>query len=228
MILESNNSLKMSLSNRDSLLYNNFGDDMETKILKKEDLDVVIEILDQDGVVAFPTDTVFGVGVRCDRIQAIEKLKTAKGRPDEKPFPMMVSSVDQMKKVAQVTKRDEKIIEAFMPGALTLIFNKKEEVDPRITNGFDTIAIRMPDDPFILGLLDRLDVPMLVTSANLSGAPSALNDEEAFEQLGGRIEAIVQGKSGAAKASTILDVTKAELQVLRPGELSLEEIEEVL
>lgn len=201
---------------------------METKCLTKDELHEIIEILNQGGVVAFPTDTVFGVGVRWDRLDAIEKLKAAKGRPEKKPFPMMVSSLTQMKKVAQISDRDEKIIRSFMPGALTMIFKKKEEVDARITNGFDTIAIRMPDDPFILDLLNQLEVPMLVTSANLSGHPAALNDEEAHHQLKGRIEAIVAGQSGAVEASTILDATGDELRILRAGKITLEEIRAVL
>lgn len=206
-------------------MYNNSGDNMETKCLKKEDLAEIVEILNHEGVVAFPTDTVFGVGVRCDQIKAIEKLKAAKGRPDDKPFPMMCSSLKQIKKVAVVSERDEKIIQSFMPGALTMIFKKRESVDPQITNGFDTIAIRMPDDPFVLELLDQMDVPLLVTSANLSGYESALDDKEALIQLGGRIDAVVAGKSGAAEASTIVDATKTELRILRAGRLTLEEIE---
>ena len=201
---------------------------METKYLEKEDMKEIVEILNDGGVVAFPTDTVFGVGVRWDQTTAIEKLKVAKGRPENKPFPMMVSSIDQIKKVAVVNDRDEKIIQHFMPGALTMIFKKREDVDPVVTNGFDTIAIRMPNDSFILNLLDRLNVPMLVTSANQSGLPAALDDEEALNQLGGRIEAIVKGKSKAEKASTILDVTKSTLIVVREGELTLKEIESVL
>ena len=201
---------------------------METRYLEKENLEEIIRILNDGGVVAFPTDTVFGVGVRCDRFDAIEKLKMAKGRPENKPFPMMVSSVEQIKKVAVVNDRDEKIIQNFMPGALTMIFKKLEAVDPIVTGGFETIAIRMPDDSFILNLLDQLGIPMLVTSANQSGLPASLTDEEAFEQLGGRIEAIVRGKSKAEKASTILDVTKSELSRARQGELTLDEIKSVL
>lgn len=228
MIKNPNKHASLTINKIWCLLYNHVGEKMETKRLNKEDFEEALAIVRQGGTVAFKTDTVFGLGVRYDCTEAIKKLKAAKGRPESKPFPMMVSSIEQLKKVAVVHARDEQIIRAFMPGALTMIFKKREAVSDEVTNGFDTIAIRMPDDEFILRLIDELGVPMLVTSANISGETAALDDVEALRQLDGRIDAVVKGKSGGSTASTILDVSTEKMCVLRQGELTLAEIERVL
>ena len=119
-------------------------------------------------IIALPTDTVYGVGVKYGNLDDLERLKRAKHRPETKPIPMMVSNVEQMKQVALVDERIEKIAAKFLPGALTLVVNVKENVDPAYTNGLSTIAIRIPDEKFILDVIDELNCPILVTSANQS------------------------------------------------------------
>ena len=198
---------------------------METLRLEKHQLEKVAEILNRGGVVAFPTDTVYGLAVRCDRLDAIQKMKEAKQRPESKPFPMMVNSLAQIEAVALLDERDHRLIRHWMPGALTMIFAKRPEVPEIITNGFNTIGIRMPDDPWILELIGKLNCALLVPSANLSGeAPTSLSDE-VLRQLDGRIDAVVLGNSGAQIASTLIDTREASIKVIRQGKLTLEEIE---
>ena len=198
---------------------------METQRLTKKDSAQIVEILNRGGVVAFPTDTVYGLAVRYDLKEAILKMKEAKQRPETKPFPMMVSSKAQIERVAVTDARSQKLIDHWMPGALTLVFKKRPEVDELVTNGFPTIGIRMPDDDFVLEIINRVGVPLLVPSANLSGQPSCTTSEEVLKQLDGRIDAVVLGESGASTASTVCDTTGDELKILRQGPIKLEDLE---
>ena len=124
-------------------------------------------------------------------------------------------------------ERIEKIAAKFLPGALTLVVNVKDSVDSAYTNGLSTIAIRIPDEKFILDVIDELNCPILVTSANQSGEKTALTSDDVYEQLP-KIDGIVLGTCKALQASTIVDCTKEKLQILRPGPISLEELESVL
>ena len=198
---------------------------METQRLTKKDSAQIIEILNRGGVVAFPTDTVYGLAVRYDLKEAILKMKEAKQRPETKPFPMMVSSKAQIERVAVTDARSQKLIDQWMPGALTLVFKKRPEIDELVTNGFPTIGIRMPDDDFVLEIINRVGVPLLVPSANLSGQPSCTTSEEVLKRLDGRIDAVVLGESGASTASTVCDTTGDELKILRQGPIKLEDLE---
>ena len=198
---------------------------METQRLTKKDSAQIVEILNRGGVVAFPTDTVYGLAVRYDLKEAILKMKEAKQRPETKPFPMMVSSKAQIERVAVTDARSQKLIDQWMPGALTLVFKKRPEIDELVTNRFPTIGIRMPDDDFVLEIINRVGVPLLVPSANLSGQPSCTTAEEVLKQLDGRIDAVVLGESGASTASTVCDTTGDELKILRQGPIKLEDLE---
>lgn len=197
---------------------------METKLIEKDKVIEIAELLREGKLVAFPTDTVFGLACVYDNEDSIQAMKMAKERPDSKPFPLMVGSKSQISDIAIVDDRSSKIIDKWMPGALTLVMNKKDSVPDYVTNGESTIAIRMADDNFVLGLINAVGKPLLVTSANISNQPSATCDSEAFEQLNGRIDGVVIGNSLGARASTIIDVTKEDLVVLREGPISLDRI----
>lgn len=197
---------------------------METKLIEKERIEEIAGLLKEGKLVAFPTDTVFGLACVYDNEKSISDMKYAKERPDSKPFPLMVGSKAQIEEIAYVDDRTRRIIESWLPGALTLILKKKEAIPDYVTNGEDTIAIRMADDEFVLQLIKEVGKPLLVTSANISSQPSATSDSEAYAQLNGRIDGIVKGNSLGARASTIIDVTKDELSVLREGPISLDRI----
>ena len=201
---------------------------MHTKLLQKEQMSEVIEFLNQGEVVAFATDTVFGVAVCYDNNDAINKMKEAKGRDEGKPFPMMVSSLSDIHLVANIDNKYEKLMKTLMPGALTIVVNKKDSVPGFVTNDKQTIAIRMPNDEYVLSLISKVGKPLLVTSANLSGGANTSNTSEVLAQLDGRIACVVDGKSGGSVASTIVDLTGGEIQILREGVISRERIEACL
>lgn len=201
---------------------------METKRKTKEEMDEVIECLEAGGVAAFPTDTVYGLGVVYDDENALNRLKEAKGRPENKPIPLMISNLKQIESVAVVTDRAKKLIQKFMPGAFTIILKKREDVPAYVTNGFDTIGIRMPDDEFILEMMNRIGKPLLVTSANMSGMPTGTTFIEVIEQLEGRIDMIVKGMCGFKESSTIVDVSTDAVKLIRKGPISEDEIMKIV
>lgn len=193
----------------------------------KEEINAVADALQNHKIIALPTDTVYGVGVMYGGLKDLQRLKNAKHRPETKPIPMMVSSIEHMEQVAVVDERVKKIAEQFLPGALTLVLKVKDNVPKEYTNGLDTIAIRIPDEPFILRVIDELNTPLLVTSANQSGAKTALTSDDVLEQLPD-IDGLVLGKCRALQASTIVDCTQENLKILRPGPITLEQLEACL
>lgn len=199
---------------------------METIKLNKQDKDKVVEILLNGGIVAFPTDTVFGLGCIINK-EAIAKIYEAKGRSFDKPLPMMCNGLQMIESVACVSDDAKKIINKFVPGALTLIFNKKSHIEDYVTNGKPTTGIRVPDDEWILDLINKLNQPILVTSANLSDTGSLLKWEDVYAQLDGKIDAIVCSDATGETSSTIIDVTN-DVKLLRQGPITLQQIMEIL
>ena len=197
------------------------------KIYEVEDIEMIKDVLEDDGIIAFPTDTVYGLGCIYDSQIGINKIKKAKIRDDNKPLPMMVSNIELIKDVAYVNEDAKKIIEKFMPGPLTIVLKKKEHISDYITNGFNTIAIRIPNHSISLEILKTINKPMLVTSANRSNTPSKFNSEDVIEDIGEFLDGIILGKSDNDKASTIVDLTNG-IKILREGVISEEDIIKVL
>ena len=187
----------------------------------------IINILMTGGILAFPTDTVFGLACAMDQ-DAIRKVYKAKGRDFRKPLPVMCDGPEMIRRIAIVSDKAERIMECFMPGALTMVFPKREEVDDVFTQGMDTIGIRVPDDPWILDLIRELDTPIMVTSANISGNGSLLKWEDVYACMHGKINGIVTEDARGEQASTIIDVTSNEIKALREGPISIEEIKEAI
>ncbi len=200
---------------------------METKVLAKDQFELITELIRDGQVVAFPTDTVYGLGIRYDSEMAVNRLKLAKQRDANKPFPLMVSSIEQIDQVAFLNPEYSEVVKHLMPGALTIIVKKKSVIPDYATNGKDTIAIRMPDDKYVLALLEEVG-PLLVTSANMSGEKAANDQNEVLAQLDGRIAAVVKGHSLSAIPSTIVDLTSFPLKILRQGEITFEQIQPYL
>lgn len=198
-----------------------------TKVVFKQDIDDVCDVIENSGVVAFPTETVYGLGVRFNDEKALEKLMEAKNRDYSKAITLMVANKDDIQNYAYVSDCAYKLIQHFMPGMMTLVFKKKESVNPVMTNGKTTIGIRIPDDEYVLSLLNKVG-PMLVTSANLSNHPNTTTTKEVLEQLDGRIDIVVDGKTADSIASTVIDVSEENIKILREGKISKEDIEEVL
>lgn len=199
---------------------------MQTIKYSKVDTKQIINRLLQGGILAFPTDTVFGLACIMDR-NAIAKVYEAKGRSFDKPLPMMCNGKDMINSVAYINKDSEKLIDNFMPGAITIIFNKKENVDDFVTNGRNTIGIRVPKDDWILDLINQLNMPILVTSANISGDGSLLKWEDVYSCMNGKIDGIVCEDARGDLASTIVDCS-GEIKILREGPISANIIMETI
>lgn len=199
---------------------------METVLVEKENINEVIDLLNHDEVVAFPTETVFGLGVKFSHLEALEKIYEIKHRSHSKAISLMIYDPKDIEKYAYVNENAQKLIDHFMPGMITLVLKKKSILSDDFTAGYDTIGIRIPDDPFVLKLLKEVG-PMLVTSANISGQETLLNDQEVCKQFKGKIKMIVKGKCKNTLASTVIKVDE-DVTILRQGCIQEEEIREVL
>ena len=176
---------------------------------------------------AFPTETVYGVGIHFDDEEALERLMEAKNRDYSKAITLMVADKRDISQYAYISPQAQKMIDQFMPGMITLIFKKKESVRDSMTNGKLTIGIRIPDSEFVLSLLKKVG-PMLVTSANLSQHSNTTSTQEVLNQLDGRIDLVVDGKTSDNIASTVVDVSQDEIKILRAGKITKEQIEEAI
>lgn len=190
-----------------------------------------VDILKGGGVVAFPTETVYGLGALATETNAVQRIFEAKGRPSDNPLIVHIGNKEDVDKYAvNVPENAEKLMEAFWPGPLTLVFHKRPGViAENVTPGFDTVGIRMPDHPVALKLLRTLDGPLAAPSANRSGKPSPTEAAHVLTDLKGRIPLIVDGgKTGVGVESTVLDMTVHPPAILRPGGVTREMIEEVI
>lgn len=193
------------------------------KMYTQDQLDQVVDAFQAHKVLALPTDTVYGVGVLYGDLADLDHLKHAKHRPETKPIPMMVSNLEQMKQIAKVDARTEKLVQTFLPGPLTLVLPVSETLDLAYTNGKKTVAVRIPDEPFVLAVIEKLGKPLLVSSANVSGKPAAVSYQEAMDNLP-NIDGIIQGECKQLEASTIVDCIQDKLSILRPGPILLKEL----
>ncbi len=196
---------------------------MKTIKYTKMDKEKIITQLMQGGILAFPTDTVFGLGCIMDK-DAIKKVYQAKGRDFSKPLPMMCDGLETVKKVAFVDEEAERIIKRFTPGALTVVLRKKDEIDDFITQGKKTIAIRIPDDEWILDLIEKIG-PIMVTSANISNEGSLLKWKDVYDAMKGKIDGIICEDAKGYEASTIVDLCDG-IKILREGPISLDMLKE--
>jgi L-threonylcarbamoyladenylate synthase len=189
------------------------------------------KMLTENEVVAFPTETVYGLGANAKSDQAARKIYEAKGRPGDNPLIVHISSRDQLDDIVKsVPPVAEKLMESFWPGPLTIIFEKKQDVLSEIvTAGLDTVAVRMPDHPVALNLIEASRLPIAAPSANTSGRPSPTTAEHVADDLEGKIAGIVDGgPTGVGVESTVLDCTEEVPVILRPGGVTHEQLEAVI
>ena len=181
--------------------------------------------LEEGGVVAFPTETVMGLGVVFNNRKAYDKLNKVKERPEDKPYTMMVANVEDISKYAIINEATQRVIDAFMPGSITILVNvKKNSVPSYVTHNTDIIGIRIPTNIEARVLLEVVNIPLLVPSANKSGSKPALNSDEVKEIFGSELDFVMSGKAKGEVPSTIVDLTKETPRVVRPGPISEEEI----
>ena len=197
------------------------------KIYNENEIDELVYILKNDGVISVPTDTVYGLCGKIDSKKAYEKLLEIKERPINKAFPIMCADEKQVRKIGIVDKNVEKLISEFMPGPITLILEKNENLDDYITNGKDTIAVRIATTKALLELIRKVGTPIFMTSANKSGEPECKNIAE-IEKLSPLLDGILYGKYSFGKASTIVDCRFGEIKIIRKGPISEKEIRDIL
>lgn len=198
-----------------------------TKVVLENQMNEICDVIQKGGIVAFPTETVYGVGIHFDDEEALERLMEAKNRDYSKAITLMVADKKDISQYAYISPQAQKMIDQFMPGMITLVFKKKESVRDSMTNGKSTIGIRIPDSEFVLSLLKKVG-PMLVTSANLSQHSNTTSTQEVLNQLDGRIDLVVDGKTSDNIASTVVDVSQDEIKILRAGKITKEQIEEAI
>jgi L-threonylcarbamoyladenylate synthase len=197
---------------------------MKTEIIPAGEIQTALKVLQSGGIVAFPTDTVYGVGSLAFDNAAIESIYTAKDRPIEKAIPILIGDLGDFDKVADdIPNMALRFAARFWPGPLTCIVPKKQTL-PLAVSATATVAVRIPDHPDARALL-RAAGPMAVTSANISGQPSPSTAQEVYEQLNGRIPLILDGgKTKGGVPSTLVDCTGEEPIILREGPITLAEL----
>ena len=200
---------------------------MRTVILPAASEDTIpraLAVLRAGGLVAFPTDTVYGVGAPAFDGKAIDSIYTVKDRPAEKAIPVLISDMSELDQVAiDISEVALKLASRFWPGPLTILVPKRADL-PESVSAASTVGVRVPDHEIARALL-RAAGPMAVTSANMSGAQSPVSAQEVYEQLAGRIPLIIDGgRTPGGVPSTLVDCTTPELKILREGPIQREDL----
>lgn len=195
-----------------------------------EKLQRAASILREGGLVAFPTETVYGLGGNGLQPEAAKKIYEAKGRPSDNPLILHISKIDELNEiVSEIPQTAYPLMKKFWPGPMTLIFHKSDNVPYETTGGMDTVAVRMPAHEGARDLIEAAGVPIAAPSANISGRPSPTTAEHVREDLDGRIDMIVDGGAvGIGVESTIIDLTEEVPVILRPGHITKKMLEEVI
>ena len=182
-----------------------------------------VDCLKSGGIIAIPTDTVYGLGVDPFNAEAVQKLYTLKGRPEEKPIPLVLGSVEDVQQVAQnLPGFFFHLTERFWPGGLTIIVESKNLL-PQLTAGGTTVGLRIPNQPLLLEILQEFGGPLAITSANLSGQPAATSPQEFGQELSSKIDFIVDdGQTPGPIPSTVYDISVSPSQIRREGVISSE------
>lgn len=210
---------------------------METRIVKidenninEAEMKLLGKIIADGGLVAFPTETVYGLGADAFNDEAVKSIYTAKGRPSDNPLIVHFARVDDIySAVREVPQKAKELFLKFSPGPLTVILKKSDRVSETVTAGLDTVAVRIPSDKIARALISASGVPIAAPSANLSGKPSPTTPKYVIEDMSGRIDAIIEGKDcDVGVESTIIDMSCEPPVILRPGGITLEQIKEIV
>lgn len=198
-------------------------DDKEMAMLEEASYHLI-----HHGVVAFPTDSVMGLGVVYDDEFAYTRLNNIKNRPESKPYALMVAFPNQISLFAHVDERAKKVIDAFLPGPLTVLLKAKPSVPGYVTHNTGIIGIRVTSHNLTRWLLTFTGKPLLAPSANRSGEPPATNSDQVREVFGKELDYIVEGSAEIGSATTVVDLTKDEPIIVREGPVSLQQILDVI
>lgn len=198
---------------------------MPTKIfnwknkINTSEVDEVVKVLDNDGLIIFPTDTVYGLACNCFSEKAIDKIFEIKNRIKNKPINVLTNSVDKINMVVdKINEKEEKLIEKYMPGSLTIIFNKNKSTPNNLTANLNTIGVRIPNNEIALKILESVNYPLATTSANISGEEAGIELKDFMNEFNEKVDIIIDG--GLTKlqvASTIVRVENDKINILREG-----------
>jgi len=198
----------------------------ETKIIsihpqriEDKKIEKIAVVLKKNGVVAYPTDTFYGLGANCSSDEAVKKIFVLKGREMSKPLPVIISDLSMLPDlVEEIPTVFERLAESFWPGPLTLIFRASGRMTGIVSGGTGTIGVRLPDFPWLLALIRRAGFPLTATSANLSKEKEIRDPRDLIREFAGKIELIVDGGlAPESKPSTVVDITSGKVDILREG-----------
>ncbi len=197
------------------------------KRYNQNETEELVKILQADGVISVPTDTVFGICASMNSKVAHDKLIAIKHRPTDKSFPVMCANAEQIKSIAVVNDAAEKLIKTFMPGPITLVLRSDEALPAYITHGKNTIAVRMATSETIKEIITKLNSPIFMTSANQSREPTCTSLDE-IEKSCSNLDGMLEGSVVFSKASTIIDCSTDEVKILREGPITPAQINKIL
>ena len=191
--------------------------------------DEAVRVLRDGGLVCYPTDTVYGIGAAASDDAAVRRLYAAKGRPLDKPLPLLLADVSDAARVAEVTPLAKALAGRFWPGALTIVMRKAGSYRSLALAGGDSVALRVPDHELVRGIVRALGEPITGTSANRTGTRAPISAAEVAFQMGEMVELIIDGGQSRTKLeSTVIDITHDKPEIVREGAVSRGEVEEAL
>ena len=203
----------------------------QKNIINEEEIKDAAEEIKKGNLVLFPTETVYGIGANALDAEAVKKIFIAKGRAQDNPLIVHVDSIEMVEKIVkEITPLEKKLMERFWPGPLTIIFKRKsEKIIPNVvTANLDTVGIRMPSNEIANKLIQKAGVPIAAPSANISGKPSGTKVEDIIEELDGKVQYILDGGfTDIGLESTVIKIDNGVIDILRPGKITKEELEEV-
>lgn len=196
--------------------------------LSEKDIDIAVNLLKEGKIVAFPTETVYGVAVISTKKEYFDRLVKVKQRDPSKPFTLMISSIKQVEDIIEINDLARKLINKYMPGEITLILKAKENIPSYLDLNTGFVGIRIPNKKYILDIIDKINKPLLVPSANPNGLPPATNSESVYSYFHEEIEAIIDGKIDSNIPSTVIKIDENEVTYIREGNIKFEEIKEFI
>lgn len=194
----------------------------------KDNIKAAAQVIKNGGIVAFPTETVYGLGCDPLNLQAVQRLLTVKS-DRKKPFPVLVTNLKEATKIAQISDTGKKIAKKFWPGPLTLVFPKKRALSDVVTFGLDSVGLRVPDNQVALSLIELSGGLLIGSSANLTGEKPPQSILEMSKKLLEKVDIVIDdGPTREGTPSTVVDLTSEGLKILRKGPISLKQIENML
>lgn len=203
---------------------------LHPKKFKEEDLAPAAVAIQSGRVVAFPTDTFYGLAADPFNLSAVERVYLIKGRPRSKPLLLLLDEMDQVRMLtSEIPDSFEEVVKKFWPGPLTVVLRASDRLPLKVTGGTGNIGLRLPDSRLARALIRHSGVPLTATSANLSTLPSCVNASQVLGQIGGRVDMIIDaGTMGATRPSTVVDMTGPTLQIIREGAIASEKLKKWL